>query len=195
MTTDKNIPATPSTLAETTELINSFSEPTAPIEETLAEKIVRLESQLQEARQGNLKRPIEQPDGTTRDYLDVRSEHQKFLDMMALSSESSRVQREEVERRSHTAAYGTEWRPAGYAERPLMTEDDAVREFGLQKWSKMTPQQRAQAQTVTQAMVDRVDLAKVFGRTSSGAKAMELSSENPALYRMAKRKAKKEGLL
>jgi len=190
--------STPETLAEVDALLASQLTPT-PIEETLAEKIVRLESQLAEARQGNLKRPIEQPDGTTRSFDDVHAENQKLMNQWALEVESSRRVREEIERRN-PVAYSTptgqiEWRPQTFAERPLMSEDDAIKEFGLAKWAALTPKQKAQAKTVTKSDVDRVDLAKVFGRTSSGAKAMELSSENPSLYRMCKRKAKKEGLI
>jgi len=190
--------STPETLAEVDTLLASQLTPT-PIEETLAEKIVRLESQLAEARQGNLKRPIEQPDGTTRSFDDVHAENQKLMNQWALEVESSRRVREEIERRN-PVAYSTptgqiEWRPQTFAERPLMSEDDAIKEFGLAKWAALTPKQKAQAKTVTKSDVDRVDLAKVFGRTSSGAKAMELSSENPSLYRMCKRKAKKEGLI
>jgi hypothetical protein len=199
MTTQNgNIPATPSTLAETTALIDSFSQPIST-EETLEQKIVRLEAQLAEARTGNLKRPIEQPDGTTRSFDDVHAENQKLMEQWALEVESSRRLREEIAARS-PVSYATPdgqlaYRPFGHTERPLLTEDDAVKEFGLAKWAALSPRQKAQARTVTKSDVDRVDLAKVFGRTSSGAKAMELSSENPALYRMAKRKARKEGLI
>jgi hypothetical protein len=193
--TDVNI-TTPASIAETDALIASLNEPAAPAQESLEQKVARLEAQIAEVRQGNIAKPIENPDGTSTTYKDLRTEHQKFLDEMALSTESSRVFREEVERRSHLSQYGqTPWQPAGYAERPLLTEDEAVKEFGLSKWAALTPQQRAQAKTVTQAMVDRVDLPSVFGRTSTGAKAMKLSSENPALYRMAKRKAREDGLI
>lgn len=198
MTTDKNIPATPETLAQTDELIASFSEP-APIEETLDQKVARLEAQIAEVRTGNIAKPIEQADGTTRNYKDLRSEHQKYMDEQALVLEDAIRFREDLERRN-AVSYATPdgrlaWRPANYTERPLMTEDDAIREFGLSKWAALSPKQRAQAKLVTKSDVDRIDLAKVFGRTSTGAAAMELSSENPSLYRMAKRKAKKEGLI
>jgi hypothetical protein len=198
MSTEKNIPATPATDAEASALISSFSEP-APIEESLAEKIVRLESQLAEARTGNLKKPIEQPDGTTRSFEDIHAENQKLMEQWALEVESSRRLREEIAARN-PVAYATpmgqvEWRPQTFAERPLMDEDAAIKEFGLAKWAALTPKQKAQARTVTKSDVDRVNLSEVFGRTSSGRKAMALSSENPALYRMCKRKAKDEGLL
>lgn len=196
--TDVNIntTATPESLAQNDSLIEAMNEPSTSFAETLEQKVARLEAQLAEARKGNLKVPLESPDGTLKPYTAVRDEHREFLDEMALAVESSRVQREEIERRSHLSTYGqTPWQPAGYAERPLMTEDEAIKEFGLAKWNTLTAQQRAQAKTVTQAMVDRVDLQSVFGRTSSGKKAMALSSQNPALYRLAKRKAKDEGLI
>lgn len=190
---------TPSTLAETDALITSFSEPAFQLEESLAEKIVRLESQIAEARTGNLKRPIEQEDGTTRSFDDVHAENQKLMEQWALEVESSRRLREKIAARN-PVAYATstgqvEWRSQNYAERPLMDEDAAIREFGLMKWAALSPRQKAQARTVTKSDVDRVELEKVFGRTSIGKKAMELSPENPALYRMAKRKAKDEGLI
>lgn len=166
---------------------------------SLLERIAISERQLAEAKQGNLSRLIPQPDGTVKTFDEVHAENRKLMDEWALVRESSRRQREEVAARN-PVGYATSdgqlaYRPFGYAERPLMTEDDAIREFGLQKWAALTPQQRAQAKTVTQSDVDRVDLPSIFGRTSSGRKAMALSSENPALYRMAKRKAKDEGLL
>jgi len=121
------------------------------------------------------------------------------MEQWALTNEQSRRQIEELAARSPISYAAPDgqlvYRPANYAERPLMTEDDAIREFGLAKWAALSPKQKAQARTVTKSDVDRVDLAKVFGRTSSGARAMELSSENPSLYRMCKRKAKKEGLI
>lgn len=189
---------TPSTVAETDALITAQFAP-APTEETLEQRIGKLESQLVEARQGNLKKPIEQSDGTTRSFEDIKAENRRLMEEWALVNESSRRQIEDIERRNPvsyiTPTGQIEWRPQTFAERPLMTEDDAVKEFGLAKWASLTPKQKAQARTVTKSDVDRVELEKVFGRTSSGAKAMELSSENPALYRMAKRKAKKEGLI
>lgn len=196
---NSNTTATPATLAQTDELIASTNEPAAP-EQTLEQRIAALEAQLEEARKGNLKKPIEQPDGTTRSFDDIKAENRKLMDEWALEVESSRRLREEIAAQN-PVSYATPdgqlaYRPYGYAaERPLMSEDDAVREFGLSKWAALTPKQKAQAKTVTKSDVGRVDLASVFGRTSSGKKAMALSSENPALYRMAKRRAKDEGLL
>ena len=137
MSTNKNIPATPATLAQVDELITAQSESAIQLEETLAEKIVRLESQLAEAQQGNLKRPIEQPDGTTRTFEEVKAENRRLMEQWALEVESSRRVREEVERRNPTSYVDHNgqlaYRPHGFSERPLMSEDDAVKEFGLAK--------------------------------------------------------------
>lgn len=185
MSIDKNTPATP-----VTELTS---------EQRLEQRLTALEAQLAEARQGNLKTPITQADGTMRTFDDIKAENRKLMEEWALTNEQSRRQIEEIAARNPISYANHDgqlaYRPAGYSERPLMSEDDAVKEFGLAKWAALTPKQKAQARTVTQSDVDRVDLTKVFGRTSSAVKAMELGSENPALYRMAKRKARKEGLI
>ena len=72
-----------------------------------------------------------------------------------------------------------------------MTEDDAVKEFGLAKWAALTPKQKAQAKTVKER-VDRVKLDEIFGRTSSGRKAMALSSENPSCTGCASERREKK---
>jgi len=191
---------TPATLAQTDELIASTNEHTAALEQpkrSLAERIVALETLLASTN-GDRSKPIEQADGTVKTFKEVQAENRRLMDEWALMNESSRRQIAEIAARnpvSYATADGQlAYRPYGYTERPLMTEDDAVKEFGLAKWAALTPKQKAQAKTVKER-VDRVKLDEIFGRTSSGRKAMALSSENPSLYRMCKRKAREEGLI
>jgi len=148
---------TPATLAQTDELIASTNEHTAALEQpkrSLAERIVALETLLASTN-GDRSKPIEQADGTVKTFKEVQAENRRLMDEWALMNESSRRQIAEIAARnpvSYATADGQlAYRPYGYTERPLMTEDDAVKEFGLAKWAALTPKQKAQAKTVTKS--------------------------------------------
>lgn len=166
---------------------------TIAVEETAEEKIAKLEALLQEARTGNLKVPIAQADGTFKTFNELREEHRAHLAENALVTEQARRILEEQQNRN-PVGYSTDngqitWRPQNFAERPLLGEDEAVRLFGLKRWAELTPQQQAKARTCTKSDVDKIDLSQIFGPTSSARRATELLKENPALYKLAKKKA------
>lgn len=166
---------------------------TIAVEESTEAKIARLEAEIAEARTGNLKVLIQQADGTFKTFNELREEHRAYVAENALVTEQARRILEEQQNRN-PVGYSTDngqitWRPQNFSERPLLSEDEAVRLFGLKRWAELTPQQQAKARTCTKSDVDKIDLSQIFGPTSSARRATELLKENPALYKLAKKKA------
>jgi hypothetical protein len=149
-------------------------------------KIAELEAALE--AQTNRQRPIELKDGeaTTHKAVDIT------LDELKVEAELAELQ---SKRYRAQLSLETERATLPADQKPLLTKETAIELIGLARWSALPTKAKAQMLDERKSDLDAVDLAAHFGAKSNSRLAHELGRDRPGLYKLARAKAVKAGLI